>query len=263
MLPEAQGSCDAHANSAGELSSAAVLRERDERLQALKDLVAHLAHDFNNSLVPLIGYITLLNEELDPGVAGYQYLTKLDAAVRKSEKLIELLLEATHPERRFSPKWIDLAALLQRISDAWLAQLPPEPRITLERDLVPTRLSLDEVQWTKLVQHVLKNAQSAMTEPGPIKLSLRPRALSPAESASYGIRSSSVHEFLVEDSGCGMTEEVLKRACDPLFSSEADSTTPGLGLTLVHSVVRLHGGLFSLESVLGTGTKVRIWLPAS
>lgn len=245
------------------LPTAAVLRERDERLQALKDLVAHLAHDFNNSLVPLIGYLTLLSEDLNPAASGYEYLAKLDAAVRKAEGLIDLLVEATHPERRFSPKRLDLAELLQRTTEGWKKSLPATPPITVSWEFVPAMLFLDEVQWTKLIHHLLQNAQCAMAEGGAVRVCLRSQNLSSAQAADLGIHDTSVFELIVEDTGCGMSEETLRRACDPLFSTASDSNGAGLGLTLVHSVVQLHGGQFVIESALDVGTRVRIWLPSS
>lgn len=237
----------------------AALRDRDERLQALKGLVAHLAHDFNNSLVPLMGYATLLKEDL--GGSGSPYLAKLEGCARRSQDLMESLLLATHPERHFSPRQVDFPDLLQRTIEAWLKALPASAQISLETSLAPCVLWIDEGQWSKVIQHLLRNAQGALAEGGRLEITLRPCTLTASQAADLGMSETQVFELSFEDSGCGMPEDVLKRACDPLFTTRPGSPTAGLGLTLVHSVVRLHGGQMDVESAEDAGTVVRIWLP--
>jgi two-component system cell cycle sensor histidine kinase/response regulator CckA len=254
------------ASSAAEpppLPVASLLQERDQRLQALKSLVGRLAHDFNNSLVPLVGYITLLREELKQGGPGNQYLVKLENSVRKTEELVDTILQATHPERQFSPRRIDLTALMQRLLEGWMKALPSATLILVETDLAPCTLWLDEAQWTKVIQHLLRNAQAALAEGGTLKISLRSRLLNARQAADLGTSDVNVVELIFEDTGCGMSDEVLRQACEPFFSTSSQSSTAGLGLTMVHSVVRLHGGQMVVESADDRGTRVAIWLPAS
>jgi signal transduction histidine kinase len=263
MLPKPQLLCEMPSLDAKSVPSALALRERDQRLEAFKELVAHVAHDVNNSLVPLVGYFNLLKEELKPGVPGSQYMAKLDLCMRKTDRLIEILLKATHPEREYSPKSLDLTALLRHCLEVWIKALPPTAQISIETDLVPCSLWLDENQWTKLIQHLLGNAECALVDGGVLKLSLKSQTLTPERAAELDIADTNVFEFVVEDTGCGMTEEVLQRACEPFFTSRSGSPTTGLGLTLVHSVVRLQGGQIVLESAEEAGTRVRIWLLAN
>jgi signal transduction histidine kinase len=239
------------------------LRERDGRLEALKALVAELTHDFNNLLVPVVGYVTLLKEEVKPNPPAGNYLLKLDNSVRKTESLIEVLLQATHPERQHSPKRVDFTALLQQTTENWLKALPPSVEIGLEISLGPCELWLDEQQWTKVILSLLRNAQTAVGDHGAVRISLAPRALTEDQTAGLELGDTDVYELAIEDNGCGMSEEVLKRSCDPLFTTRPGRATAGLGLTLVHSVVRLHGGQLSIDSVEAAGTRVRIWLPAN
>ena len=243
------------------IPSAEVLRERDERLQSLDQLVSHLAHDFNNSLVPLTGYVTLLKEEIKPATVSNEYLGKLEACVHKTEALIEVLLESTHPERRYSPRRIDLAALVRRTADSWRRSVSAAKDISIEIDVTACTLWLDEQFWTKVIEHLLSNAHLALGVGGTIKLSLQRRELTSGEAAGLGFADTNTFELACEDTGMGMSDETLKRAFDPLFTTRPGAT--GLGLTLTHGVVRLHGGQLALESVEDLGTRVTIWLPAS
>src|SRR5438105_15216585 len=79
-------------------SRAAAVRERNQRLTAMKALVVHLVHALNNSLAPMAGYITLLGEEVKPKSPGEQYLGKFEVALGKAQGLVESLVQATHPE---------------------------------------------------------------------------------------------------------------------------------------------------------------------
>src|SRR5438094_9095852 len=92
-----------------------ILRERDDRLEALKKLVDCLAHDFNNMLVPLLGYVALIKEELASGAAALGYATKLENSARKTENLLEEVLLAVRPQRRLNPTAGDLAQVLERV----------------------------------------------------------------------------------------------------------------------------------------------------
>jgi signal transduction histidine kinase len=244
------------------LPSAAALRERDERLAALKQLVGHLAHDFNNCMVPLVGYVTLLKEEPKIGTRVDLYLAKLESSVRKTETFLETILEATHPERHFCPKEVDFCALIQTVVDGCVPSTAPMQPVTLSLELSPCVLWLDEAQWIKCIQHLVRNAQLALAKTGgTLRLKLEHLSLSESEAEELSLRPGATVQLTVEDTGQGMNEDVLKRAYDPFFSTRSDTRTEGLGLTFVHSVVRLHGGQLAIASAEGAGTRVRIWLP--
>jgi signal transduction histidine kinase len=252
------------ANSDQPLSPrAAGFRERDARLQALKALAGHLAHSFNNSLAPMAGYLTLLGEETKRGSTGEQYLTRLEASINKAEGLIDVLVRATHPEKTLLPRQTDLSALLQRMTEAWMKALPVSAQITLESDVRPCTLCLDETQWTEVIRQLLRNVQAALGNRGALRLTLRQATLTALEAVELGLSEQTVYELIFQDTGCGMSEEVLRRACEPLFTTRQQSPMAGLGLTLVHSVVLLHCGQIEIESTEGEGTTVRIWLPAN
>jgi signal transduction histidine kinase len=87
--------------------------------------------------------------------------------------------------------------------------------------------------------------------------------LASEEAAALGLPEGEVYRLIFEDTGCGMDDEVLHRACEPLFTTRPHGPTAGLGLTMVHSVVQLHGGQIAFESPDQDGTRVQIWLPAN
>lgn len=250
-------------NPSGLAEPGAALKQRDHRLQAMKELVSHLAHSFNNALAPMAGYITLLADELQPATAGGQYLGKLGNSLRKSQLLIEAVVQATHPEKQFVPRTTQFDHLLRRIVESWTNSLPASARIAVGLELVPCTLELDERLWTKAVEHLLSNAQLALGDGGAIQVTLQKRALSETEAGELGWAAAEAWCLAIQDSGVGMTQEVLERAFEPLFTSRPNLPTTGLGLALVHSVVHLHGGQVVLESTPDLGSTVTVWLPAA
>ena len=142
-----------------------------------------------------------------------------------------------------------------------MKSLPAGAQISVTWELVPCTMRLDEGQWTKLVQNLLRNAECAVNRNGRVKITLEEAELTADEAARLGLAEGSVVQLRFEDSGCGMTDEVLQRACEPLFTTRPNASTAGLGLTFAHSVVQLHGGQLILEPGADTGTTVRIWLP--
>jgi signal transduction histidine kinase len=243
--------------------SGAVLRDRDERLQALKSLVGRLTHDFNNSLMPLAGFATLLGDELQPGSTGSMYVSKLGNSLRKTGEFVETVLQATYPERHFLAKPTDFTNLIQRTVELWMKALPASAQIAVEAELVPCTLSLDETLMSKALHHLLRNAEAALDKDGKVRVILRRQTVTTRQAADLGLAETRLMELVVQDTGCGMTGEVLRQAHDPFFTTRSRSSTSGLGLTLVHSVVRLHGGQIFIGSAENSGTTVRVWLPAA
>jgi two-component system, cell cycle sensor histidine kinase and response regulator CckA len=246
-----------------DLPDAETLRGRDQRLVKLKRLVAHLVHDMSNLLVPMAGYGSLLKEHIAPGTVGANYSDRMQDAFEKMDSYISLVLQATHPQRRFSPRTADLTNLLRRKLELWMKHFPASHQIAVETSLEPCRFLLDESQWNALFQHLLTNAREAMEKAGVLRVLLRRRSLSDEQAAGIGVSDTSVFELIFEDTGCGMSEETMEHACDPFFTTKTGGQAAGLGLTLAHSVVQLHGGQISLASTDGQGTRVSIWLPAS
>jgi signal transduction histidine kinase len=242
------------------LPDPAALAARDERLASMRAMVGKMAHDFNNALAPLTGYVALLGEEIQEGTASREYLARIESSMGRAEKLVTDILQATHPERTFYPKLTDFTALLQGVTEVWRNALPPSAQISVQWDVGPCRVFVDEMLWARAIQELLRNAEGAMTRGGTLVISLRQQLLATEEAAVLGVDSADLILLSFQDNGCGMAPDVLQRACDPLFSTESRRAA-GLGLTLVHSLARLQGGQMALDSEEELGTQIRIWLP--
>jgi two-component system, cell cycle sensor histidine kinase and response regulator CckA len=238
-----------------------ILRERDERLESLKAVIGKLAHDFNNFLVPLLGYVTLIREEIAGDSTANQYATTMESAARKTEGFLDSVLMAVRPQRRFNPRDIDFASVLETALEAFQQSLTEGAQIQLEKSLAPVELFADESQWQIALGNLLSNARFALATGGRLRVSLTREEISREESERLNVFPGPAVKLVVADDGFGMNESTLKRAFEPFFTTRMASHASGLGLTVAHGVVQLHGGQILLESAEDVGTTVTIWLP--
>jgi CheY-like chemotaxis protein len=239
------------------------LRERDDRLELLKILAMRMAHEFNNFLAPVLGYITLIKEDQPPGGEILGYAVAMENSARNTEAFLERVLFALRPRRRFNPARIALDRLVAEEVSHWADGLPRNAGITLRTALVPCTIIADAVQWRQVIQQLLSNARFGLVTGGTLSIRLQSHTLDESERTQLGIRERDSWRLEISDTGIGMSAESVGRAFEPFFTTRAKGQTLGLGLTLVHGVTRLHGGQVRLESREEQGTAVTIWIPAA
>jgi CheY-like chemotaxis protein len=237
------------------------LRDRDERLESLKAVIGKLAHDFNNFLVPLLGYVTLIREEVPEASTANQYAITMESAARKTEGFIENVLLGVRPHRRFNGRDLDFSALLEAAIQKFVESLPSSAQIEVEKSIAHVEMFADEAQWQNAIAHLLSNARFALATGGRLKISLTHEQIADDRSASMNVWAGDAVKLVIADNGFGMNEATIKRAFEPFFTTRAAAHAPGLGLTVAHSIAQLHGGQIFLESAEDAGTTVTIWLP--
>lgn len=241
-----------------------VLAQRDARLQSLKALAGKLSHDVNNFLAPVLGYVALINEESSSDLTIQQYAQAIESSTRKTEQNIESILNAVRPQRRFRPKLIQPGSILQTELDSWKKGLPFSTKVTVKEDIEDVATCADPDQWLKVFQNLLQNAHFALATGGELTVELKARKFSQEVADELGLAEdlgAGYMEFRLQDSGFGMPSATLEQALDPMFSTRSKGQGMGLGLTLAHSVARLHGGQLLLKSEHDAGTEVRICIP--
>jgi CheY-like chemotaxis protein len=220
-----------------------------------------LAHDFNNFLAPLLGYVTLIKEEAPPGSLVSQYASTMESAARKTERIIDKVTTATHPQKYLRRDQADFAGLVRQELEQWQRDLPATARITVQARIEPCLLAVDAGAWRRALQELLANARFALATGGALAVSLAPRRLPMERAAELGVPVPDVFELVFCDDGFGMSAATARRAFEPFFSTRPKTQATGLGLALVHTVVQSHLGQVELQSAPDQGTTVRIWLP--
>ena len=239
----------------GQLEKAQQQVVQEERARALGEMASGIAHEFNNTLMPIVGYAQLLAEDPDllNGETSRLYVENIriaaNDATEVASRMQEFYLPTTNAGELVA---LDLNELIRRSA----ALTEPRWKTQPEADGRPVRLLLDLEEGALVVGDATKlrevftnlifNAVDAMPAGGTIRIRLR----ATAESVLID----------VTDTGTGMSAETLRRCLDPFFSTKGERGV-GLGLSVVHGIMEHHGGRVEIESELGAGTTIRLMLP--
>ena len=233
---------------------------RAQRMETLGRVSGSVAHDFNNLLTVILGEADMLRDALgeDP-IAGASYGNLMDAANRASGIARRLLVMAHHRPRKVEVLPLDMVL---RESRPWLSDLLVDgAAVELSLPDVGPSIECDRGQLEASLLNLVSNARDASPSSEGISLSLSLEALegpTPVDSGTLGPGRYAV--VSVSDSGHGIAPSLLPRVLDPFCTTKAGAGT-GLGLPLVANFAAESGGGVALQSELGVGTTVSIWLP--
>jgi two-component system cell cycle sensor histidine kinase/response regulator CckA len=239
-------------------------RQIEERLREMRlwesmgVMAGGIAHEFNNLLMSVIGNAELAKESLPKGHHAAEMLDDVVAAGERSAELVRMML-ATSGHRPRESEEVDPAHVLTWILSTH--SLPEKVRLvkTVEPGVfIGDRRSLETLLWG-LISNA---AESYGPDGGEVSLTIRYGAPPYMSGASF--EEGQIHEglclgIIVEDTGGGISDDVLKRAFDPFFTTKFAGR--GLGLPAVRGIVRAYSGMLRLKTAEQNGTRVEAWLP--
>jgi PAS domain S-box-containing protein len=222
-----------------------------QRLEALGTLAGGAAHEINNALMPLLALGRLVAPKLPEGSRERRHLDTAVIGARHVRDLVAQILAFARREDETGQAQsnVDLGVVLQQALSLMRATVPTN--IRFEEEIAPTpAITGDPTQLHQVIVNVVANAAHAIGRtPGSIKVSLRP------EADGAQLRLS------VADTGCGMNEAALARVFEPFFTTKPVGEGTGLGLSVVHGIVKAHGGRIEARSKLGQGSRFDVFLP--
>ncbi len=230
-----------------------------QRLDAMGQVAGRVAHDFNNLLTLIIGYAAILRRGLHDE-SHLRMITSIEDASRRAATLTQQMLDMTR-QRVDTGVIMDLGSAVSGL-DAVLARVAGpkvDLRIRASRNLIKVRLDPSEME--QIVVNLVINACDAMDSEGRIALGVQVVAPPPDEVQRLDLPGGPLALLTVSDDGPGMSPEVLARCLEPFFTTKERGQGTGLGLPTVYGLVRERGGQLHIESRVGDGTTIRIWLP--
>ena len=228
---------------------------QNQRLESLGILAGGIAHNFNNLLMGVFGYIELANRKSDnPEVSKY-----LSEALNMSERAKGLTSQLLTFSRGGAPIKNNgfLFPLVKESVQFALSGSEIACRFNIENELFPC--NFDANQICQVIDDVILNARQAMPDGGIIDVTASNVLLDSNEAAA--LPDGRYIRISIKDSGVGMSSEILARIFDPFFTTKA--TGHGLGLAKSYSIIKRHGGSINVESAPGEGCRVNIFLPAA
>jgi signal transduction histidine kinase len=239
---------------------------RSERLAAVGQLVASVAHEVGTPLHSIAWHVQALAEEPGATPEMRTRVAIIDDQLTRVVRIIQDLLSSTRP-RQPEPQWLPVEGVVGP-SAVLMEPAFHEKGITLTVD-IPKALPLvwaDKEKIHQVLVNVLANALAATPAQGKVTVMAGSREASSAELERGRLvaegMSPVVISIEVQDTGCGMPEEDAQKAFEPFFTTKAVGKGTGLGLFLSRESVVTHGGSLTLTSEIGRGTTVTMTLPA-
>ncbi|MBI2814303.1 MAG: PAS domain-containing protein [Opitutae bacterium] len=234
-----------------------------QKMDTLGTLAGGIAHDFNNLLTGIMGYHDLATDMLPEDHPVRGYLAESRQASLRARGLVEQILTFSRQQESAERMTLDLGLLVGEARRFLRATLPAT--IDIQADIADhgPRVLADSTQLHQVLLNLGSNGAQAMGERGGLlKIALRRVEMDASRATALGGLVAGRYACIsVTDSGHGMDANTVKRIFDPFFTTKKPGEGTGLGLSVVHGIVRNHQGGIEVESVPGVGTTFHIFLP--
>lgn len=236
-----------------ELSKQRELLFQSEKMSALGELLAGVAHELNNPLSVVVGHSLMLKEEItDPELTVR--IDKIGSAAERCAKIVKTFL-AMARQRPSKIENVDVASVIETAADVvGYSSTPGAIRIALNiaDDLPPIAADADQI--TQVIINLIINAEQALSASGIGDL---------IELSTVSNPDANMVEITVQDNGPGIPEAIRARVFEPFFTTKEIGEGTGIGLAFCHRTILSHGGQIMLDQTGATGTCFRIALPAA
>ncbi|OQX61421.1 MAG: hypothetical protein B5M56_09075, partial [Desulfococcus sp. 4484_241] len=235
--------------------------QQAQKMEAVGLLAGGIAHNFNNILMGIQGYVSSMLVSRPPSDPDHDILKSIEQSVNKAAGLVKNLLGFARGGA-YNPSPIDINSIIKS-EDKLFCDTRKEISIHEDLDENLWAVNADANQFQQVLLNLYINAAQAMpARGGDIFVKTENVVLDKADAAAHGVLPGRFVKITVRDNGCGMDEATMKKIFDPFFTTRKDGTGTGLGLSSVYGIVLNHGGFIQVASKQGKGTTFFIYLPA-
>lgn len=248
-------------SSSADITSRVELQEQliqSQKMQAIGTLAGGVAHDMNNVLAVVLGFSSMLERKFLSDDSSLADIRQITAAAERGKSLVANLLGFAR-KGSYQRQNVDLTKKIEQLVEVLERSLPKQ--LTIQRDLgktLPPTLC-DPEQIMQALMNVSINASHAVSEKGSIVI--RSSMTTVAEEAIAGLKPGDYVRIEVQDDGKGMDATSQRRAFEPFFTTKEVGKGTGLGLSMVYGVMQSHAGMVTVDSELGKGTLVALYIP--
>jgi signal transduction histidine kinase len=235
---------------------------QSQKMDAIGRLAGGIAHDFNNVLAVIIPYCHLVHDEL----ADRPHLQKQLREVLKASDLAKALVQqilAFSRKQRQERRVLDLRPVVKESLKLLRSALPSSIQMVSQINFTPPVLA-DPTQIHQVIMNLCVNAQHAMEgKQGRLEVAMDEVLVDETlVGLSADLQPGRYVRISVRDTGCGMAPETLNRIFEPFFTTKEVNQGTGLGLAVVHGIIKNHDGAIIVKSKPGEGSEFQIFLPA-
>jgi signal transduction histidine kinase len=238
-------------------------RRQGDRLQAVGRLAGGIAHEFNNLMARVVGHAELGEAAAEDATEVREHFAGARrAAVRAAELTSQLL--AFSGQQRSQQTLVDAEATVHERYLRVVRDLPAAIQTELQRGPGPLAILADGAQLSDAVEQLIDNAVEAMPHGGRLSVRVaREQIHALTLLTPLSVPAGTYVVIAVADTGVGMAADAVAVACDPFYSTKPAHLGAGMGLASVHGFIAAHSGGLAIESEVGRGTTVRLYLPAA
>jgi len=233
-----------------------------QKMEAIGTLAGGIAHDFNNILAAIIGYAELTLADIPPWARHRNNIEQVIRAGERASDLVKQILSfsrQTEHERR--P--IEIRPVVKETLKLLRASLPSTIEIRNQVSARQSPVLADPTQIHQVLMNLCTNAAQAMKDrDGLLTVSLDEVDLGPEAAAGPELKPGRYLKLTVSDTGPGIDPAIIERIFEPYFTTKKPGEGTGMGLAVVHGIVKSHGGAISVESRPGQGAAFSVFLPA-
>jgi PAS domain S-box-containing protein len=263
--------------TARDVTAAVTLQEQlqqAQKMEAIGQLAGGIAHDFNNLLGAVLGFAGFLLQDLPEGSPQHGFARRIVTASQRGKEIVEQIL-AFARSGGVERKPTDLAGIVHETRDLLRASLPSSTKLELLDTPEELVAEVNAAQVGQVLLNLCLNANQALHgKPGNVSITLSRMVPGAAEATLGGVDAGenrvidgTLHadrayaKITVTDTGIGMTDDVLRQIFHPFFTTKARGQGTGLGLAVVHGVVRAYDGACVVTSRPGAGSVFALYLP--
>jgi PAS domain S-box-containing protein len=234
---------------------------QSRKMESLGTLAGGIAHDFNNILTGTFGFVDLARLELEPDHPAVAWLDRINSSSQRARDLVRQILmfsrknESSRMAQPLHPVVNEALRLLR-------TSLPATIEIIPQLDESAPQVLADSTQVHQVVLNLCTNASHAMPAGGRITVTLEQCSVSEDEaSENEDLKPGPWVKLSVTDQGVGMDEATLEQIFEPFFTTKGAGIGTGLGLAVVHGIVKSHEGAIVVRSTVGKGSTFELYFP--
>jgi signal transduction histidine kinase/ActR/RegA family two-component response regulator len=234
-----------------------------QKMEAIGSLAGGIAHDFNNILAAMLGYADLARRKVAEGKDVQSMLGKVLEAGNRARDLVQQILSFSRQgERKLTP--VKVQDIVHEALRLLRASIPATIELRQAIDESCDHVLADPTQIHQIIMNLCTNAYQAMREKGGVLgVTLKPTVIGidTHKTASLLLPPGDYLKLEVSDTGHGIEPGILKRIFDPYFTTKKAGEGSGMGLAVVHGIVKSHGGQVTVYSEPGVGSTFNVYLP--
>ena len=234
--------------------------QQSQKMETVGTLAGGIAHDLNNQLTPLTGYIDLVLKETPQGDFRRELLMEAEQAARRSAEVVQRLMNISRTSNQ-KKMWIRLDGLLAETKRLFPKLLASTIQTEVVCDGTIWPIHANDTELQTVLMNVAVNARDAMPNGGKLSIQACNMELD-AKKVRHGFKPGHYVLISVTDTGKGVPPEMIHKIFEPFFTTKPKGQGTGLGLSMVFRIIKDHGGWVDVISEVDKGTAMQIYLPA-